>query len=182
MAYSGYSAPVPAEKTCPKSMAAALPATAGEWTRTFDITGRPAVRINTNDGGVQVLTSKSYKQIAVRVEYHGYEPDQDFTIDSRQTGNRVEVSARLRERWCVFCSTRQRSFRIEVRIPIDADLEVDTGDGAALCFFGDPEDALFAAAHLGEAMRADESPGGRVRIGINARSCCANPRHAGWEQ
>jgi class 3 adenylate cyclase len=23
---------------------------------------------------------------------------------------------------------------------------IDTGDGAALCFFGDPEDALFAAA------------------------------------
>jgi class 3 adenylate cyclase len=46
-------------------------------------------------------------------------------------------------------------------------LTVDTGDGVAVCFFGDPEDAMFAAAHLGEAMRADDSSGGRVRIGIN---------------
>jgi len=47
-------------------------------------------------------------------------------------------------------------------------LALDTGDGAALCFFGDPEDALFAAANLREAVSADPGPaGGQVRIGIN---------------
>jgi class 3 adenylate cyclase len=45
---------------------------------------------------------------------------------------------------------------------------LDTGDGAALCFFGDPEDALFAAAHLRDAIKADPGPGGaQLRIGIN---------------
>jgi class 3 adenylate cyclase len=47
-------------------------------------------------------------------------------------------------------------------------LALDTGDGAALCFFGDPEDALFAAASLRDAIRADPGPGGaQVRVGIN---------------
>jgi class 3 adenylate cyclase len=47
-------------------------------------------------------------------------------------------------------------------------LALDTGDGAALCFFGDPEDALFAAANLRDAIRSDPGPaGGQVRIGIN---------------
>jgi len=44
---------------------------------------------------------------------------------------------------------------------------VDTGDGAALCFLGDPEDALFAANAL--RTRALETPGQPVelRLGIN---------------
>ncbi len=47
-------------------------------------------------------------------------------------------------------------------------MALDTGDGAALCFFGDPEDALFAAANLREAVATDPGPaGGQVRIGIN---------------
>ena len=47
-------------------------------------------------------------------------------------------------------------------------LILDTGDGAALCFFGDPEDALFAATSLRDAVTADPGPAGaRLRIGIN---------------
>jgi class 3 adenylate cyclase len=46
-------------------------------------------------------------------------------------------------------------------------MAIDTGDGAALCFFGDPEDALFAAAHLREAITVDPGPNTQVRIGIN---------------
>jgi len=47
---------------------------------------------------------------------------------------------------------------------------VDTGDGAALCFLTDPEEALFAALNLRDAYRA-ESHGSaaplQVRIGVN---------------
>ena len=46
-------------------------------------------------------------------------------------------------------------------------LALDTGDGAALCLFGDPEDALFAAANLRQAVQTDPGPGAQVRIGIN---------------
>lgn len=47
-------------------------------------------------------------------------------------------------------------------------ITLDTGDGAALCFLGDPEDALFAANSLRDAARSE--PGSAellLRIGIN---------------
>lgn len=107
---------------------AAAPARAEEWTKTFDLTGRPSIRVETNDGSVRVTTGDS-KQAFVRVEYHGYRPDRDFTINARQDGNRVEVNARLRNRWCIFCVNVSRSFKIEVRMPADGDLQIETGDG-----------------------------------------------------
>jgi class 3 adenylate cyclase len=48
----------------------------------------------------------------------------------------------------------------------DERLVVATGDGVALCFLGDPEDALFAALGLRERMR-EELPADSVRIGIH---------------
>jgi class 3 adenylate cyclase len=52
----------------------------------------------------------------------------------------------------------------------DERILIDTGDGVALCFLGDPEDALLAALSLHERQRG-ESPTGsgsfRVRIGIH---------------
>jgi len=46
---------------------------------------------------------------------------------------------------------------------------IDTGDGAALCFMGDPEDALFVSMGLRDRLRAPacEAIGLTVRIGIN---------------
>ncbi|GIZ51971.1 PEGA domain-containing protein [Noviherbaspirillum aridicola] len=47
---------------------------------------------------------------------------------------------------------------------------VDTGDGAAIAFLGDPEDALFAALALRDAVEDAELPLGEpgfVRMGIN---------------
>jgi class 3 adenylate cyclase len=45
---------------------------------------------------------------------------------------------------------------------------LDTGDGAAICFLGDPEDALFAATAINEALRADTADGApALRTGIN---------------
>src|SRR5262245_51145203 len=49
--------------------------------------------------------------------------------------------------------------------PVADRLVVDTGDGAALCFLGDPEDALFAANVLRSG--GPEPPGLSLRLGIN---------------
>ena len=104
-------------------------ARAEEWTKSYGVTGRPQVRVQTNDGRVDITTGDS-KQVEFRVEYRGYELNKDLRIDSRQEGNRVELEARLRNRWGFSWGTSQRNFRIEVHIPKDADLIVDTGDGA----------------------------------------------------
>jgi class 3 adenylate cyclase len=51
-------------------------------------------------------------------------------------------------------------------VPVADRMMLDTGDGAALCFLGDPEDALFAASNL-RASTAAIGPELALRIGIN---------------
>ena len=51
-------------------------------------------------------------------------------------------------------------------VPVADRMMLDTGDGAALCFLGDPEDALFAASNLRAATVAI-GPELALRIGIN---------------
>ena len=60
-------------------------------------------------------------------------------------------------------------------IPVNDRIILDTGDGAALSFLGDPEDALFTTLSLREAMvrenqsltQIEESGEDAVRMGIN---------------
>ncbi|OWW22608.1 PEGA domain-containing protein [Noviherbaspirillum denitrificans] len=55
-------------------------------------------------------------------------------------------------------------------LPPSERVMVDTGHGAAIAFLGDPEDALFAALALRDAIAAAALPAGEpgfVRIGIN---------------
>lgn len=55
-------------------------------------------------------------------------------------------------------------------VPPDDRIVLDTGDGAAICFLGEPEVALFTTlsvrcAFIDEAAKDDSSP--RIRLGIN---------------
>lgn len=55
-------------------------------------------------------------------------------------------------------------------VPTDDRIILDTGDGAAVSFLGDPEDALFASLSLRDAVAGQEFTGGpplQVRVGIN---------------
>jgi Putative adhesin len=112
-------------------LSAAHPVRAEEWTKTFDLTGRPAVHVATDDAAVQVVTGES-KQVSIRIEYQGYRLDRDLRINARQNGDRVELDVRTSGHWCLFCSDegRSRNVRIEVRVPREADLSVESGDGS----------------------------------------------------
>src|ERR1700722_19141382 len=55
-------------------------------------------------------------------------------------------------------------------VPESERVILDTGDGAAVCFLGAPEAAMFAALQLCRSFTVDEKeqqPGLRVRLGIN---------------
>src|SRR5437868_8459664 len=108
---------------------AAPRAHAEEWTKSYSISGRPQVRVDTNDGGVRILTGDS-KQVEFRVDYQGYELNKNLHIDSRQDGDSVQVNARITGHWGFSWGGNHRNLRIEVRMPKDADLQVDTGDGS----------------------------------------------------
>ncbi|HEY6946259.1 MAG TPA: DUF4097 family beta strand repeat-containing protein [Candidatus Acidoferrum sp.] len=103
---------------------------AEEVTKSFTVAGRPNVRVETNDGSVRV-TSGAAKQVEFRVDYQGYELDRNLRIDARQDGDKVELIARVTGHWGInFGWGHNRRLHIEVRMPQQGDLQVNTGDGA----------------------------------------------------
>jgi hypothetical protein len=104
-------------------------AQAEEWTKSYTISARARVHVDTNDGSVRVTTGDS-KQVEFRVSYNGYTLDKNLNITSRQDGDQIEVSARIRNGMSWGWGGMHRSLRIEVHMPRTADLNVDTGDGS----------------------------------------------------
>lgn len=103
---------------------------AEEVTKSFTVSGRPNVHVETNDGSVRV-TSGDAKQVEFRVEYQGYELGKNLRVDARQDGDRVELIARATGHWGInFGWGHNRRLHIEVRMPQHGDLQVDTGDGS----------------------------------------------------
>jgi hypothetical protein len=106
----------------------ASPAQADEVTKTFSISGRAKVHIQTDDGAVRVSTG-DIKQVEIRVEYSGYKLDRDLRVSTTQNGDSVDVVAKTTSgSWFSF-GVRHSSLRVEVHMPKDADLEVTSGDG-----------------------------------------------------
>jgi hypothetical protein len=104
-------------------------ARAEEWTKSYTVSGRAQVRVDTNDGAVRIATGES-KQVEFRVIYEGYELNKNLHIDSRQDGDSVQLNARVTGHWGFSWGRGRRGPRIEVRMPKDADLQIDTGDGS----------------------------------------------------
>ena len=110
------------------AVALAPRANAEEWTRSYSVSGRAQIRVDTNDGAVKIYTGDS-KQVEFRVLYEGYELNKNLHVDSRQDGDSVQINARVSGHWG-FSWGKGRQVRIEVHMPKDADLQVDTGDGS----------------------------------------------------
>src|SRR6267154_1973270 len=111
----------------------AAAAHAEEVTKSFTVSGRANVRVETNDGSVRVTTGDS-KQVEFRVEYHGYELGKNLRVDAHQDGDKVEMTARVTGRWGFTFGHNSRGLHIEVRMPREADLQVHTGDGAVKAY------------------------------------------------
>src|SRR5579863_10643773 len=76
----------------------------------------------------------------------------------------VELQMKWKKRFNGYLSDAIRE------VPESERVILDTGDGAAVCFLGAPEAAMFAAIQLCASFVADEQnqkPGLRVRVGIN---------------
>ena len=106
-------------------------ARAEELTKSFTVAGRANVRVETNDGSVRVTTGDS-KQVEFHVEYQGYELGKNLRVDTRQNGDSVELVARITGHWGIGFNwgRNSRGLHIEVRMPREGDLNVNTGDGS----------------------------------------------------
>src|SRR5438046_10206905 len=109
--------------------ASAVAARAEEVTKSFPVSGRANVRVETNDGSVRV-TSGDSKQVEFRVEYQGYELGKNLRVDSHQDGDKVELTARVTAHWGLSFGHNSRHLHIEIRMPRAADLQLETRDAS----------------------------------------------------
>src|SRR5260221_10237717 len=114
------STPVRMGIVCAALLAAcAVTAGAEEVTKSFAVTGRANVRVETNDGGVRV-TSGDAKQVEFRVEYQGYELGKTLRVDAHQDGDKIQLTARVTGHWGFSWGGNSRRLYIEVRMPREA--------------------------------------------------------------
>jgi DUF4097 and DUF4098 domain-containing protein YvlB len=145
---------------CAIVLAASVPGVRAEdFAKSFAVAGRANVRVETNDGSVRVTTG-DVKQVEFRVEFKGYELGKDLRIDSRQDGDKVELVARVSNHLGLSGIFRFRTLSIEVRMPRQADLQIETGDGSV------KSDALEGTVdiHTGDGSIAVDGLKGDIRL------------------
>jgi DUF4097 and DUF4098 domain-containing protein YvlB len=105
-------------------------ADAPEWVKSYTVSGRANVRVHTNDGSVRIMTSDT-QQVEFRVKTGGtgwgFGFGDDPRIESRQDGDLVELNAHVRSYVIGF---NNRHTDIEVSMPKNADLQIETSDGS----------------------------------------------------
>jgi DUF4097 and DUF4098 domain-containing protein YvlB len=106
----------------------AAAAHAEDYTKTYTVSNRATVHVDTDDGSVNVVTGDG-KNVEFRVDYQGYVLNKSLEISSEQHGDEVELTARIPHGWH-FSMGNNRRLHVEVRMPKDADLHVRTGDGS----------------------------------------------------
>lgn len=104
-------------------------ASATDWSKNYTVTGRANVRVDTNDGSVRITTGDS-KTVQFHIEYEGYELNSNLHIESKQTGDTVELIARTTGHWGWSWGGHSRRLHIDVLMPQEADLDAHTGDGS----------------------------------------------------
>jgi len=109
-------------------MFAAVAATvrADDWSKTYTVTGKPELRIDTNDGNVSV-TTWDRSQIEARVSTEGWRIGEDeVRIRESQSGASVDLDVHVPNRWGI---GGRRRVSIELKVPREDSLNIHTGDG-----------------------------------------------------
>jgi len=115
-------------------LVATLPAFAEEWSKTYTLTGRPDLRIETSDANIRI-TTWDQNTIEARVVTKKYKIGEGgIRIDEHQTGDAVELSVRYPHldmslgTGIVFVQWSRR-VDIIVQMPREGHVNLRTGDG-----------------------------------------------------
>ncbi len=108
---------------------AATPARADDWSKTYQISGRADLRVSTDDGDVTIIGSNQ-KQIDAHVTTEGYKiGSSDVRIEESQNGDHVVISVKMPHFGFSFFGGRHKSVKVELHVPRDLDVDVETSDG-----------------------------------------------------
>jgi DUF4097 and DUF4098 domain-containing protein YvlB len=102
---------------------------AGDWSKTFTLSGRPDLRVDSNDGAVNIRTWDR-KEIEARVYTEGWKiAPGEVTVTDHQTGDHVELEVRIPHHGFEITFGR-RSVRVELQVPRNIRSDIHTGDGS----------------------------------------------------
>jgi DUF4097 and DUF4098 domain-containing protein YvlB len=104
-------------------------AAAEQWTKSYPVANRAQLHVSVDDASVRVTTGDT-KQVDIRVDYNGYTLDKNLHVEGRQEGDRVELTVRSGNHFGFSWGKNAHSIRVEIHMPINADLQVESGDGS----------------------------------------------------
>jgi len=102
---------------------------ADDWSKTYELTGKPELRVEARDASVRI-EAWDQGRIEARVTTHGWHiGNGGLEIVEHQRGNAVEIELRQphRTHWSIGIDTRRTE--LEIRMPRSAKVNVRTGDG-----------------------------------------------------
>ncbi|HKW88429.1 MAG TPA: DUF4097 family beta strand repeat-containing protein [Candidatus Acidoferrales bacterium] len=114
-------------------LTSASTASADDWSKTYKLTGRPNLRVITNDAHIDLYATDA-QQIDAHVTTRGWSiakssGDRGITITESQSGNEVTLNVHV-PNMHFFFGWNNRSVRLELHVPHEADFDVETGDGS----------------------------------------------------
>jgi DUF4097 and DUF4098 domain-containing protein YvlB len=107
----------------------ALPARADDWTKTYTLTGKPDLRVDTSDANIHVSTWDQ-NTIEAKVTTTHYKIGGDgIRIEEHQTGDAVEIDVRYPHHYGVTIDLGGHRVEINIHMPREGKVDLHTGDG-----------------------------------------------------
>ena len=110
---------------------AALPAHADDWSKTYTISGKPDLRVDTSDANIHVSTWDQ-NTIEAKVTTVRYKIGEDgIRIDEHQTGDMVEIDVHFPHHGVTVNFGNYSNHRVDITIkmPREGRVDLHTGDG-----------------------------------------------------
>jgi DUF4097 and DUF4098 domain-containing protein YvlB len=105
-----------------------VPVCAEEWSKTYTLTGKPDLRVDTSDANIHVSTWDQ-NTIQAKVTATRYKIGEGgIRIDEHQNGNMVEIEVRYPHHG-ITIDIGSRTVTIEIQMPREGRVDLHTGDG-----------------------------------------------------
>jgi DUF4097 and DUF4098 domain-containing protein YvlB len=111
------------------SLVAAVPAHADEWSKTYNLSGKPELRIETSDANIRV-TTWDQNTIEAKVITSRYKIGEDgIRVEEHQTGDSVEIDVHYPHHNLNFEWGNGHRVDIIIQMPREGRVNLRTGDG-----------------------------------------------------
>ena len=99
------------------------------WSKTYSVTGKPTLNLETSDAGVQITSCGECREIRIHVEVEGQKLS-DYRLEESQTGDQVHFLLKERDHMGVHITWHKVQTRVTVETPTELTLEAKTSDGS----------------------------------------------------